>query len=265
MQLFPKGILRQTGAEEGGSMYGAVIGRGAQSVVVANGNRAQKIYPANYPLARVNREMEAQRLAQENGIRTPKIYDVKCIENRPMLVMERIEGIPLDECMRRQPSMALSMLEDFARIQHQIHQIPFAGHEPLTATVRSRINQLPLDDGKRLGLMSSLRLLPEETALCHGDFHPQNVMIDESGPVIVDWADAAAGHPLADACQTYLLLMLHAPQLADPYKHFWDCLPAEDGHVLSDWLTPLAFARRALNRSDEPSLASLVDLPPQQP
>ena len=30
-----------------------------------------------------------------------------------------------------------------------------------------------------------------------------------------------------------------------------------------DWLTPLAFARRALNRPDEGSLASLVDMPPE--
>ncbi|MDO4355720.1 MAG: aminoglycoside phosphotransferase family protein [Clostridia bacterium] len=245
-------------------MYGSVIGRGAQSVILANGDRAQKIYPAGFPLERVQREVDAQRTALENGVRTPKVYGVKCIEDRPMLVMERINGLPLDELMRRKPDMAPVMLEDFARLQHRIHQIPFEGRPRFSDRVRESIQQLPIAPGKRLGLMSSLRCLPEQTALCHGDFHPQNVMVDEDGPVVIDWVDARMGHPLADACQTYLLLLLHAPQLAESYKDFWDRMPIEDGHTLTDWLTPLAFARRALNRPDEPALASLVDMPPEK-
>ncbi len=246
-------------------MYGAVIGRGAQSVVLANGDRAQKIYPANFPLERALCEAEAHRVALANGIRTPKVYGVKCIENRPMLVMERIDGVPLDELMRRKPEMISALLEEFARLQQRIHQVPFDGHARFSDRVRDRIRQLPIASGKQLGLMSSLRCLPERTTLCHGDFHPRNIMVAEDGLVVIDWTDASMGHPLADACQTYLLLLLHAPQLAEPYKSFWDRTPIGDGHTLADWLTPLAFARRSLNRSDEPALASLVDLPPEKP
>jgi Ser/Thr protein kinase RdoA (MazF antagonist) len=40
--------------------------------------------------------------------------------------------------------------------------------------------------------------LPDEERVCHGDFHPDNVLLGEGGPVIIDWGPASAGHPLAD-------------------------------------------------------------------
>ena len=244
-------------------MYGTVIGRGAHSLILANGDRAQKIYPAGTTMAQVMTEAEAQQTARKHGVPVPHVYDVKCIENRPMMVMERVVGLPLDEAMRTHPDMAPALLAEFCRLQQFIHQVPFGGHRLFSSRVRDRIEHLPLDDGKRLGLLSNLNKLPEGNALCHGDFHPRNMMLTDNGLVVLDWADACTGHPLADACQTFLLFLLHAPQLADPYKAFWDRQPGNDGHELSDWLTPLAFARRALNRSDEGSLASLVDMPPE--
>lgn len=35
--------------------------------------------------------------------------------------------------------------------------------------------------------------------LVHGDFHPENVMVADDGPVILDWSDAAVANPLVDA------------------------------------------------------------------
>jgi Ser/Thr protein kinase RdoA (MazF antagonist) len=34
--------------------------------------------------------------------------------------------------------------------------------------------------------------------LVHGDFHPENVLRTDDGPVIIDWSDAAVAHPLVD-------------------------------------------------------------------
>jgi aminoglycoside phosphotransferase (APT) family kinase protein len=53
--------------------------------------------------------------------------------------------------------------------------------------------------------------LPAGSKLCHGDFHPDNVLLTAAGPVIIDWIDAAAGYPLADVARTSLLMGFAQP------------------------------------------------------
>jgi aminoglycoside phosphotransferase (APT) family kinase protein len=48
--------------------------------------------------------------------------------------------------------------------------------------------------------------LPEGNALCHLDFHPDQVIMTAHGPRIIDWMSACDGPPLADVARTLLLL-----------------------------------------------------------
>jgi thiamine kinase-like enzyme len=56
-------------------------------------------------------------------------------------------------------------------------------------------------------LLQHLERLPDGTALCHGDFHPENVLVGEEGVFVVDWPSAMRGNPLADIARTTLLVM----------------------------------------------------------
>lgn len=42
--------------------------------------------------------------------------------------------------------------------------------------------------------------------IVHGDLHPDNVILGEAGPVVIDWSNARPGHPLEDVAHTWLLL-----------------------------------------------------------
>ena len=35
--------------------------------------------------------------------------------------------------------------------------------------------------------------------------------------MVIDWPDACCGDPAADVCRSYLLLKLHAEDIAEPY------------------------------------------------
>jgi aminoglycoside phosphotransferase (APT) family kinase protein len=56
--------------------------------------------------------------------------------------------------------------------------------------------------------LQALERLPGGDALCHGDFHPDNVIMLPRGPVIIDWIAATSGNPLGDVARTSLLLRL---------------------------------------------------------
>jgi aminoglycoside phosphotransferase (APT) family kinase protein len=47
--------------------------------------------------------------------------------------------------------------------------------------------------------------LADDNILCHGDFHPDNVLIAKDRAVIIDWMTAARGNPLADVARTSIM------------------------------------------------------------
>jgi aminoglycoside phosphotransferase (APT) family kinase protein len=85
--------------------------------------------------------------------------------------------------------------------------------------------------------------MPEGDRLCHGDFHPINVLGEISRPVVIDWPDACRGDPAADVCRSYLLLKLHAEGIADAYLDTYCRI--SNGQNILDWLPYVAAARLA--------------------
>ena len=49
-----------------------------------------------------------------------------------------------------------------------------------------------------------MRKLPDGDSVCHADFHPKNVMISESGLIVIDWVHAMRGNFHADVANTLL-------------------------------------------------------------
>lgn len=52
--------------------------------------------------------------------------------------------------------------------------------------------------------------LADGDRLCHGDFHPANVIVDADGPVIIDWTNVSRGNPDADLARSLVILRLGA-------------------------------------------------------
>lgn len=63
------------------------------------------------------------------------------------------------------------------------------------------------------------RLDNGKTNLCHGDFHPQNILYNEEKHWVIDWGGASRGDPEADACMTYFYEKRSSSHFADTYLH----------------------------------------------
>jgi len=50
-----------------------------------------------------------------------------------------------------------------------------------------------------------LARFPPEDCVCHGDFHPGNILLTARGPMIIDWSAATRGYALADVARTCVL------------------------------------------------------------
>jgi aminoglycoside phosphotransferase (APT) family kinase protein len=119
-----------------------------------------------------------------------------------------------------------------------------------------RIALSPLNHRLRAPVLAALSKLPGGDALCHGDFHPGNVLLADSGPSIIDWFDAVSGDPAADIARTLLLLQYsRAPsdgalesvrsELTALYLHEYRRLREVSSDALQAWALPVATARLA--------------------
>jgi hypothetical protein len=62
---------------------------------------------------------------------------------------------------------------------------------------------------------------------------------------VIDWPDACRGDPAADVCRSYLLLKLHAEEIADPYLNARCRINNVPRRRILDWLPYVAAARLA--------------------
>ena len=132
-----------------------------------------------------------------------------------------------------------------------------------------------LPDDRKAVALDVLQGLPDGDAVCHGDFHPDNVIMSPRGPVVLDWMNAMQGDPLGDVARTSLMLTRAAIPPTMPaktlmaalrgylhrvYLSHYQALRPFSPEDLEAWLLPVAAARLREDIPEErQSLLALVD------
>jgi aminoglycoside phosphotransferase (APT) family kinase protein len=146
-----------------------------------------------------------QRLAADRGI-APALEYVD--EERGGVVCVKIEGMTLPAALA-QPSIRLTVMAEIAERVAALHAIPLpAGVESPNASMADSLWQSQVDRpgfpvwaiglGSRLAEAIALQAGDPRVVLCHGDFHPMNMIWDGTRVWVVDWERAGPGHPYVD-------------------------------------------------------------------
>ncbi|MFC6703988.1 phosphotransferase [Flexivirga alba] len=127
------------------------------------------------------KEAEIMQHVARAGYPVPAVYDA----DGPDLVLERIEGSSMLDALQRAPWR----LRRYARQLAELH---------------ARLGAITAPPGL-------WQPLGPGTDLMHLDLHPDNVILAPSGPVVIDWTNAAGGTAAADVADTWLLLACARP------------------------------------------------------
>ena len=229
-----------------------VIGQGATTKIYLDGNTAIKLY-VNAPPDEADNEAELQRFAFDAGLPVPAVYGIRRLDgNTVALDMAYIDGKPLiqpkmDKDKRKEAIHAL------AKLQCKVHKI-HAGCLPKQKdrlTWKIKHSDYLTDSVKENLLSLFARLDDSSDNLCHGDFHPFNILYDGSKHWIIDWVDATAGNPLADACRTYLIFKQYMNRSAGIYlRAFCKESKSKQDDVLA-WQPIIAAARLCENMDNK--------------
>jgi len=190
---------------------------------IAEGREAEMFAWGEGTILRLHRDPEAQQRTQweaaamkaaaDRGVRVPVVHELTTVMGRPGLIMERIDGPDLLTLVGRQPWRVLWV----GRVTGEVHAKLHAAKAP--------DRMLPLRETLRQWIRSSDRVpqhlaeyaleildgLPDGDSLCHGDFHPANILMAGKTPVLIDWTIAKRGDAAGDVARTLLLLRLGEP------------------------------------------------------
>ena len=170
-----------------------------------------KLYRDWCPEDWVEYETRVARAIYEAGIPSPEPGEILEVNGRRGLIYERIEGVSMLQDMNARLWMLLKHARSLAELQVQINQKSITGLPSYKDRLRHDIKNTPhLSPELREKLLTVLASLPDGKNVCHGDYHPDNVILTKNGPVAIDWMAASIGSPWTDVARTNLLLSIGA-------------------------------------------------------
>lgn len=170
-----------------------------------------KLYHEWCPSHWVEHEAKVAHAITAAGIPTPAAGEIVEVNNRRGLTYQRVSGISMLQDMNLRPWIILKHARTLAELQVKINQLSIPGLHSYKEGLMHTIKRAPyLEDELRKKVLDHLVSLSDGEQVCHGDFHPGNVLLTDQGAVIIDWMTASAGIPWADVARTSMLISIGA-------------------------------------------------------
>lgn len=212
-----------------------------------------KVFNADYSKADILNEALNQARVEETDLNIPKIKAIEVVNGKWAIVMDYIEGKTLSTLMKENPDKLDEYLEFFVDLQITVLSKKVPMLNKLKDKMNARISAADLNATTRYDLHMRLDSLPKHLRLCHGDFHPSNIIITADGtPYIIDWSHATQGNSSADVARTYLEFYLEGKdELAEKYLNLY-CLKTDTAkQYVQKWIPIVAASRLTKAKKEE--------------
>ncbi|MGN1249946.1 MAG: phosphotransferase family protein [Candidatus Spyradocola sp.] len=192
-------------------------GRTAEAFLTEDG-RVLKLFYAGYPKDSVEKELRNAGMVDALGVPAPRCFGSVTMDGRVGIVYERAAGESLLSVLLRTGDV-----EGCARVMVELQGKMLACEMPGEALdardfLRQEIRRNgKLPEEKKAEALARLEALPGGNRLCHGDFHPDNVMVDGSRAMVIDWMNLCRGDAMYDVAMTWYLLACSALPPDAPY------------------------------------------------
>jgi aminoglycoside phosphotransferase (APT) family kinase protein len=226
--------------------------------------------------AQIDWERTAMEAARTAGVSVPAVLGVTAVDGRPGLIMERVDGVDLLTTVGKQPWQVAKAATIAGKLHAAMHGVVAPGSIPAWKDVqRRRIERSDLvPEHIAAFAFDQIESLPNGDRLCHGDFHPGNI-IANGEPVVIDWTNVTRGDPDADLSRTLLMHRMGSLPPGTPltiragalfgrrimrmfYLRAYRSARSVDMRAVERWAAPVAAVRLTENIAEE--RASLLKL-----
>jgi Ser/Thr protein kinase RdoA (MazF antagonist) len=173
-----------------------------------NHDQVLKLFYDWYGLNDIEYEARIARAVCASGLPAPAVGDILRVNDRNGLVFQRVNGNPMYEIFKRKPWQGNHYARRMAVLHGKLHtsivqaDIPYQ-RQRLVDKIQ---HAAALPGHLQSKALAALEAMPDGDRLCHGDFHPGNILLTPQGEIIIDWTDATRGNPLSDLARTTILI-----------------------------------------------------------
>ena len=171
---------------------GAVYRYDAETIV--------KTYFAKDALPEIKQERENARRAFVLGINTAIPYGIVRIGDGYGTVTELLNAVSVTKLIRNNPDDLTEAVKYYVDMLKSIHATEVEDGEvpdmKETALDWAKFvsAHIPEDQGKKL--ISLIEAVPKQNTLMHGDYHTNNIMVQNGEPLLIDMDTLCMGHPV---------------------------------------------------------------------
>ena len=178
-----------------------------------------------------------------SSIKMPVLHEVSLIDGKWAISMDWINGKTLGQLIDENPDKAEMYIDKLVDIQCEIHA-QYMLLSKLKDKLARQIKSLSqIDEIKKYELLTRLDSMPKHIKLCHNNFSPDCVILNDEGTYVLNWGSARQGNASADVAKTYLLLSLKRPQYADMYLQKYCQKTGTSKKYVQQWLPIVAAAQ----------------------
>ena len=183
--------------------------------------RAVKLFKSGVSQRLCGHEARMTRAVFAAGVLAPEVFDEVTVEGRFGIVLSRFDGPTLLRLTRAGAvtfEQAGAILATLARSVHKTPPPPGVAllRDWMDFSLRSDTGRLPTHIAA--GILPLIERLSPDDGLCHGDLHPNNVIMTAEGPRLVDWTWAMRAPAALDLAFSHIIHTEIAPQATDDPK-----------------------------------------------
>ena len=184
------------------------IAKGANGAVYRyNDETILKTYYSKDALPEIQQERENARRAFVLGVNTAIPYGIVRVGDGYGTVTELLNAINVTKLICKDPENLEKPVEYYVELLKSIHAVEadegdFADMKETALDWASFVSAyIPEAEGAKLRAM--IEAVPKQNTLLHGDYHTNNVMIQNGEPLLIDLDTLCVGHPIFELGSMY--------------------------------------------------------------
>lgn len=186
-----------------------VIGRGAKGTVYRyNDDTIVKVYKSADCLDDILRERELARKAFVLGIPTAISYDVVKVGDSFGSVFELLDAKQYSELIAEEPENIGKYAEEYSSILKEVHNTDVKADDmpDVKERVFSRLDACKkyISEENFLKIKKLIDDTPDLLKMIHGDYHTNNIMVQNGESILIDMDTLSHGHPVFELADVYI-------------------------------------------------------------
>ena len=184
------------------------IAKGANGAVYRYDNETiLKTYFAKDALPEIKQERENARRAFVLGINTAIPYGIVRVGDGYGTVTELLNATSVTKLIRKNPDDMSEAVKYYVDMLKSIHAVEVEdGEVPDMKEIaldwaRFVSAHIPEEQGKKL--LALIEAVPKQNTLMHGDYHTNNIMVQNGEPLLIDMDTLCMGHPIFELASMY--------------------------------------------------------------